>query len=170
LLHEGSPTRVVGEYIVVLQPELNPDQVTQHVEELVAEFTTSSAENKILHGTFNIGKFKGFSAQLSLDMLARERVHPDVSFIEVNQEVQASDSCVTEETILWNLDRISEILLDLDGEYHYLESAGDGVDAYIVDTVSKLTTTTLKAEHVGVSLWIISKLTAMAMVPTWLAL
>jgi len=134
LLHEGSPTKVVGEYIVVLHPDLGSAQLEQHVEELVADFATSTADNGILYGTFNIGTLKGFSAKLSLDMLVRERAHPDVLYIEVNQVVEAVDSCVTQFSVLWNLDRISETEIDLNGQYHYFESAGAGVDVYIVDT------------------------------------
>jgi len=136
VLHESSPTRVPGEYIVVVRSALGPDQLAQHIDDLVADFATSSGENALLHGTFSIGSFKGFSAKLSVDMLARERAHPDVEYVEVNQvvSIDQSDSCTSQSSVLWNLDRISETLLDLDGVYHYFTSAGAGVDAYIIDT------------------------------------
>jgi len=44
------------------------------------------------------------------------------------------EHCQTQQTVLWNLDRISETLLDLDGVYHYHHTAGEDVNAYIVDT------------------------------------
>jgi len=134
LLHESSSTKVANEYIVVLRSDIGPDQLAQHVEELVADFATSSEENKILYGTFSIGTMQGFSARLSLDMLARERVHPDVDYVEVNQVVEASDTCVTQESVLWNLDRICETESYLNGKYHYFASAGAGVDVYVIDT------------------------------------
>jgi len=135
LVQENSPTRVPNEYIVVLRGELLDDQVTQHVDYLVADFASSTGVNALLHGTFSIGTLKGFSARLSLDMLARERAHPEVAYVEANQVVSIdADSCANQFTVLWNLDRISETLLDLDGVYQYHSSAGEGVDAYIVDT------------------------------------
>ena len=78
---------------------------------------------------------RGYSAKLSVDMLARERAHPDVAYVECNQIVTiAQDQCVDQPNVLWNLDRISEVLLDLDGHYYYPSSAGQGVNAYVIDT------------------------------------
>jgi len=42
VLHESSPTRVPGEYIVVVRSELGPEQLAQHIDNLVADFATSS--------------------------------------------------------------------------------------------------------------------------------
>jgi len=46
----------------------------------------------------------------------------------------AQDSCVEQRSVLWNLDRISERVLDLDGFYDYPLSAGEGTFVYIIDT------------------------------------
>jgi len=136
VLYQDSPTAVPNEYIIVLKDTLTKTEVDTHVQELVNTFKTSSGDNTILHGTFNIGSFKGFSAKLSKELLARELAHKNVSYIEANQVVSINqqDSCVEQGTVLWNLDRISETLLDLDGWYYYYQSAGSGVNAYIIDT------------------------------------
>jgi len=133
LLHADSLTKLDGRYIVVLKSSLYYSEVTQHVKELQAEFVHSSGTNYILSPVpFEIGNLKGYSAVLSADMLARERSHPDVVYVEVDQKV--SIDCVTQRTIVWNLDRISETLLDLDGFYYYKDQAGEGVTIYIIDT------------------------------------
>jgi len=133
LLLADSPTRLDGRYIVVLKSSLLYSEVTQHVRELEADFVHSSGNNYILSPVpFEIGNFKGYSAVLSADMLARERSHPDVVYVEVDQKVGID--CVTQRTIVWNLDRISETLLDLDGFYYYKDQAGAGVTIYIIDT------------------------------------
>jgi len=135
VLHQDSVTAVPSEYIIVLQEHLSSTELAQHVQELERAFASSVGDNKLLHGIFEIGAFKGFSAKLAHDMLARELIHPNVSYVEANQVVTINeDSCKKQNTILWNLDRISETLLDLDGIYHYHHSAGEGVNAYIVDT------------------------------------
>jgi len=118
---------------VVLRPTLTEDEVNQHVKDLVSSFP-SSGNDGILHGSFNIGSFKGYSARLSRETLMRVRHNPNVTYVEQNQEVTIDQSCVEQPSVLWNLDRISETLLDLDGFYYYHSPAGAGVNAYIIDT------------------------------------
>ena len=138
LLHYDSSTRIEGEYIVVLRSSLTADDVTRHMEHLAKEFAQSQGGlegNKFLHGAFNIGSLKGFSVRLSQDLLAKQRAHPNVSYVEVNQVVSLNqDQCVDQPSVLWNLDRISETLLDLDGHYIYHSSSGEGVTVYVIDT------------------------------------
>jgi len=134
LLHADSTTLVEGEYIVVLRPEISVRALRAHVLDLHARFAQSTGDNALLYmGGFDIGDFKGFAARLAPDMLEREFEHPDVLYIEVNQVVRAS-ACVVQNSVLWNLDRISERTLDLDGQYDYPSSAGSGVTVFIVDT------------------------------------
>jgi len=136
VLYQNSPYMVPDEYIVVMKDTLTKAEVEAHVQDLVHTFKTASGDNAILHGTFNIGSVKGFSAKMSKEMLARELAHQNVSYIEANQVVSINqqDSCIEQGTTLWNLDRISETLLDLDGWYYYYQSGGSGVNAYIIDT------------------------------------
>jgi len=133
-LHLALPeNRVAGEYIVVLNTTLSTQQVVQHVKKLSAQF---SPDNVILstQGFFEIGSFKGFAARLSEDLLNKERADPAVLYIEENQIVRATDDCVETSTGLWNLDRISERVLNLDGVFDYFESAGAGITVYVIDT------------------------------------
>jgi len=67
-------------------------------------------------------------------LLLAIRNNPLVAYVEVDQQVSIDQTCETQETSLWNLDRISEVLLDLDGFYHYPGQSGENVDVYILDT------------------------------------
>jgi len=135
LLNQDNPQIVPGEYIVVFKSGVSSAQIATHIQDLVNDFRLSSGTNEMLYGVFNIGKMHGFSAKLSVDMLARERTNPDIEYIECNGIVTVvQDQCIDQNNVLWNLDRISEILLDLDGHYYYHSSAGQGVNAYVIDT------------------------------------
>jgi len=66
--------------------------------------------------------------------LRRERNHPDVDFIEEDKIMKIAQACSSQNDADWGLDRISEDGIDLDGRFVYTSSAGEGIDAYIVDT------------------------------------
>jgi len=57
----------------------------------------------------------------------------EVDFVEVDQVVQL-DVCQTQQGAEWGLNRVSQRALNLDGRYLYPSSAGNGIDAYVVDT------------------------------------
>jgi len=67
-------------------------------------------------------------------LLENIRTNPQVAYVDVDQVASIDQTCETQETTLWNLDRVSEVLLDLDGFYHYPDSSATGVDVYIIDT------------------------------------
>jgi len=56
-----------------------------------------------------------------------------VKWVEADQVVTSSD-CLTQTQATWGLDRVSERKINLDGIYEYPDTAGTGVEAYIVDT------------------------------------
>jgi len=71
--------------------------------------------------------------------LFRERQSHEVAYVEHDQIARLEEKCVDQQTTEWGLDRISERDLNLDGIYHYPTSAGQGVDAYVVDTGVRIT-------------------------------
>jgi len=124
---------VPDEYLVILQKGLSVQTRDAHIKALQGDFMQSTGVNRI-GKVYHIGDFIGFHARLSQDMIARERSHPDVQYIDHNQIARASqESCKIQRNADWGLDRINEVAIDLDGIYNY-GANGSNVDAYIIDT------------------------------------
>jgi subtilisin family serine protease len=128
---------ILDEYIVVLKPGTS---VELHVKSLQEDMLLSNGINEIKN-TYKIGpEFVAYHAKLSPDMLARERAHPDVDFIDYNGIVRASqDSCNVEHDAIWGLDRIDERDLNLVDQTYTWTTAGEGVIAYVIDTGVQIT-------------------------------
>jgi len=82
---------------------------------------------------WSFGSFAGYAATLSAETLAYVRNTPEVKRVEQDQIVTVND-CVSQTQATWGLDRVSEKAIMLDGIYEYPDTAGNGVDAYIIDT------------------------------------
>jgi subtilisin family serine protease len=134
LLNADSTTVVPGEYIVVLKPEVNLQSFLLDVNH---QFVSATGRNTLLFPEgFSInGEFQGFSASLSDEMLEKIRHNKDVLFIEANQVVNISQgACAVQTNAIWNLNRVAVHQRVLNGRYEYLNTAGQGVNAYIIDT------------------------------------
>jgi subtilisin family serine protease len=128
-LYRGEEGRAIdGQFIVVFHSNITQVQKTAHVEQ-IRSFSDSS-----LLAVYDIGAFQGLAAKLSESALVKLRSSPLVAFVEQDQTVQLSETCVTQTNAIWNLDRISVSQPILDGNYYYLDTAGAGVTAYIIDT------------------------------------
>ncbi|RDI87021.1 hypothetical protein Vi05172_g3092 [Venturia inaequalis] len=92
-----------------------------------------------LKHTYNIaGTFLGYSGHFDDDVLAQMRQHPDVEYIERDQEVHTlEDSVETEKNAPWGLARISHrdtLSFGTFNKYLYSADGGEGVDVYVIDT------------------------------------
>ncbi|KAK7408512.1 proteinase B [Neonectria punicea] len=110
------------------------------------DFTSFSG----LKHTFNIGDFKGYAGHFHESIIEQVRNHPDIEFIErdtvvhtmlpiESQDMVTEDKCdgETERNSPWGLARISHrdgLNFGTFNKYLYTESAGEGVDAYVIDT------------------------------------
>jgi subtilisin family serine protease len=104
-----------GAYIVVLNEGADPRSVAA-VAGIHPRFVYTAALN-------------GFSASLNAGQLNAVRHHPGVAYVEQDQEVRALQAAVP-----WNLDRIDQHNLPLNGVYNPIGSPGTGVYAYVIDT------------------------------------
>jgi Peptidase inhibitor I9/Subtilase family len=102
-----------GEYIVVLREGADP-RAAAAVAGIHPRFVYTAAVN-------------GFAAALSAGQLAALRHDPNVAYVEQDQEVRALAAP-------WNLDRIDQRNLPLNGVYAPTGGGGAGVHAYVIDT------------------------------------
>jgi len=116
---------VDGQYIVVLNGSLTSEQVLLHIANAGVDFIID---------TYEIFDFKGYSAKISQSALQKLRENDQVLYVEADQVVRIAAPCATQSNAEWNLDRICERDPNLDGFYEYTNTAGAGVDAYIIDT------------------------------------
>ena len=115
---------IPGRYIIVFRPG--------SVGHEVSEAANASARlGGKVHYTYG-DALQGFAASLPEAALQGLRHNPNVDFIEVDQAVSIGIEAV-QSVSTWNLDRIDQHVLPLDGFYGYT-STGNGVTAYIIDT------------------------------------
>jgi len=88
--------------------------------------------------TYNIaGSLMGYSGHFDEDVIEQIRRHPDVEYVERDQEVHALDDASIEKNAPWGLARISHrdsLSFGTFNKYLYASEGGEGVDVYVIDT------------------------------------
>merc|ERR1711959_719651 len=93
-----------------------------------------------LKHTYNIaGSLLGYSGHFDEDVLEQIRRHPDVEYVEKDQEMHtlSHHDSETEKNAPWGLARISHrdaLSFGTFNKYLYSEDGGEGVDVYVIDT------------------------------------
>jgi len=93
-----------------------------------------------LKHTYHIpGRLLGYSGHFNEDVIEQVRRHPDVDYIELDSEVHTMKEEIPEleKNAPWGLARISHrdsLSFGTFNKYLYSEGAGEGVDAYVIDT------------------------------------
>lgn len=83
--------------------------------------------------TFKVGNFQGFSGEFaSADLERMMQATEFIDYIEQDQIVYALAQQNNPPS--WGIDRVDQEDLPLDDVFHYYDSAGSGVTAYIADT------------------------------------
>ncbi|MFI6406409.1 S8 family peptidase [Streptomyces sp. NPDC050548] len=132
VLAAGSPTAVDGSYIVTLKKSAGLKASSTAGKGLIKEYggTVTKTFGTVLNG---------YTASLSATEAARLAADPAVAAVEQNQRVHLTDT--TQSSAPWGLDRIDQAALPLSGTYTYPDSAGSGVNVYVIDTGVRITHT-----------------------------
>ncbi|HYO58438.1 S8 family peptidase, partial [Archangium sp.] len=121
-----APRRVEGEYIVVLKPDAYRD-AREEGDEL------TRAHRGQMGRVFRHA-LRGFVAHMSEEDAKALAEDPRVQYVEENGEVSIEG---VQTGTTWGLDRVDQLSLPLDQTYTY-NTAGAGVNAYIIDTGIRL--------------------------------
>ncbi|TPX72700.1 hypothetical protein SpCBS45565_g00016 [Spizellomyces sp. 'palustris'] len=142
---------VPEQYIVVFKEGINEQALSSHwnwlqttiapgpqlsVQQVSDSGVTLSLGSSIgIYGIkheYNFGSFKGYSARLPADVAKALSDDPNVAYVEEDKIVSIFGSQKNPPS--WGLQRIDTRKLPLTKTYEYPDSAGEGVDAYIIDT------------------------------------
>lgn len=121
--------RIAGHYIVVLD-----DKATD--AGLRSATATATAAGGTIGFTYHAA-LKGFSASLPPAALNAVRSADGVKYVEADARVHVTATQPSPPS--WGLDRVDQRKLPLNASYRYVNSAGSGVDAYIIDTGMRFT-------------------------------
>lgn len=120
---------IPDQYIVVLQKNLTVEHRDAHIARVLSENPVKLAHR------YHINTFIGYSAVMSKEALEAELAHPNVLYIEQDQVVTSNaDATITQTGATWGIGRVSRRSVSTGAPYLYWESAGRGVDVYIIDT------------------------------------
>jgi subtilisin family serine protease len=130
-VHAAPSAGVAGQYIVVLKGAL-PIKPTERSEHAATAEDARVASSVKATPLFEYdADIKGFAADLTHLQLRDLRHSAQVEYVEPDAGVEELD---TQTGAPWNLARIDERTLNLDGLYQYSPTAGSGVHVYIIDT------------------------------------
>eukprot|EP01126_Amoeba_proteus_P035746 TRINITY_DN360_c0_g1_i3.p1 TRINITY_DN360_c0_g1~~TRINITY_DN360_c0_g1_i3.p1 ORF type:complete len:397 (-),score=66.34 TRINITY_DN360_c0_g1_i3:78-1268(-) len=119
------PGDVLEDRYIVVFKQLDSEQA------LKAELEYATSTYQVLYEYPTLG---GYAAVLNATEVLEVRYNPSVMFVEKDQRMKINDCSTPVNTVSWGLTRISETRVVLDGLYSAPRSAGDGVQAYVIDT------------------------------------
>ncbi len=127
LYQAGAAGAIADEYLVVLQPT-----ATSASRQSIIEQVVTPAGGVVL---WVYPGLNGLAAHLPAAALHGVRAHPDVAFVEANRRLTVESMTVLPPTPYWNLDRIDQRDLPLDGLYENAHGfTGAGVNVYIISS------------------------------------
>ncbi|KAJ3171155.1 subtilisin-like serine protease [Geranomyces variabilis] len=143
-------TAIPENYIVVFKKDVHDDHVSSHMNwlqttvapapQLTVQAVTDGVSIDLdapvsIYGIkhhYDFKNFRGYAARLPNDVVDSLKRDPNIDYIEEDKVVSILGSQKNPGS--WGLQRIAIRELPLAKTYEYPDSAGEGVDAYIIDT------------------------------------
>ncbi|TPX59010.1 hypothetical protein PhCBS80983_g02808 [Powellomyces hirtus] len=143
-------TSIPENYIVVFKKDAAQDAVSTHLSWLqttiapapqltvqaLADGVSVDLDSPVsIYGIkhhYNFADFKGYAARLPAEVAKSLESDPNIEYVEEDKIVRLLAKQKNPPS--WGLQRIHVRELPLSDDYEYPDSAGEGVDAYIVDT------------------------------------
>ncbi|KAK9708546.1 hypothetical protein K7432_009567 [Basidiobolus ranarum] len=133
---EAQHPDVSNRYIVKIKGGADTNKVDQFLKSRLDQFNRGRSGNNSLKNElkskFSLESFNAYAGTLSQALVSELKSNSDVEFIEAEQVFTISG--VQTSPPSWGLPRISQQALDASAPYNYPDSAGEGVDVYIIDT------------------------------------
>jgi cerevisin len=156
VLTSTNAKHIPNSYIIKFKPHVKHENAVAH-HAWVNELHTAAESSKLelrkrsqfpfvddvfggLKHTYNIaGAFLGYSGHFDEPVIEQLRRHPDIEYIEQDQEVHTmlDKDYAIEKNAPWGLARISHrdsLSFGTFNKYLYSETGGEGVDVYVIDT------------------------------------
>lgn len=121
---------IPNQYIVVLDKAALPKSLAKLGLNDLAQSTLVQVGGGVVLNRYS-SALTGFSARITANQAAALAKLPYVKLVEQDQIMRAS---ATQTGATWGLDRVDQRDLPMDGSYIYRDSAGAGVNVYILDT------------------------------------
>ncbi|ROT40951.1 hypothetical protein SODALDRAFT_343138 [Sodiomyces alkalinus F11] len=159
ILASSNAEAIPNSYIIKFKDHVSESGAVEH-QSWVQHIHTKSSDERLelrkrgephaetvfngLKHVYKLGGFLGYSGHFDEATIEEVRRHPDVEFIEKDSivhtmEIVTEEDCKpeTEKSAPWGLARVSHrerLNFGSYNQYLYTETAGEGVDAYIIDT------------------------------------
>jgi len=123
----GGSDAIPDQFIVVMKKGITLAERDAHADVRVALGDDVIAK-------FDIGTLVGYSVRMKIARVEEMLNDQRIEYIEQDQVVRLNDETIEQPGATWGINRVSQQRLPLDGTYRYFSTAGNGVDAYIIDT------------------------------------
>ncbi|KAK9760683.1 hypothetical protein K7432_015041 [Basidiobolus ranarum] len=127
---------ISNRYIVKIKEGADTQKVDQFLKTKLDQYNRGRSGNNTLKNElknqFTWENFNAYAGILSQDLVSDLKTNNDVEYVEAEQIFTISGAQYNPPS--WGLPRVSQRVLNTNEQYNYPDTAGEGVDAYIIDT------------------------------------
>ncbi|KAK9765977.1 hypothetical protein K7432_005267 [Basidiobolus ranarum] len=133
---EAQNLDIANRYIVKIKESANSNEVNQFLKAKLDQYNrgrsgTNSIKNE-LKTKFSLKNFNAYTGIFSEAFVSELKANENIEYVEAEQVFTTSGIQLSPPS--WGLPRISQRASNLSAPYHYPDSAGEGVDVYVIDT------------------------------------